>query len=55
VPAQQRATLFWLEECLRISRLLSPLLYGQPAFQPMPYDLPLPQFEGIRCADFVLA
>lgn len=50
VPASQRGTLYWLQECLRLHMLIPPSTYGQPAFRPMPYALPLRQFENIRWA-----
>lgn len=45
VPGTQRVTGYWLEECLRLSRLLDPAQHSF-VYRPLPFDLPLPQLAN---------
>ncbi|KAJ9518923.1 hypothetical protein QJQ45_026225 [Haematococcus lacustris] len=48
VPPAQRVTLYWLQECLASRQLLPPHVFGQPAYRPWPFQLPVRGFDSLR-------
>ncbi len=43
-PPGQRVTALWLQESLRVGRLLDPSLPSHPVLRPLPLDVPLHPF-----------
>lgn len=47
VPERRRFTVYWLECCVQMGRLLAPTP-GAPCYCPLPHVLPLPGMEDVR-------